>query len=231
MSIHGNMRIKENLRKKQIAIVPFYDELLQGCSYDLRLDKFFIFDKEFICDKCPQRTDTIRYFDLSEQKFKHENNSCTCARYNHNQKPFNQIKNDKFILLPKQRTLASSIEQIGSLSLNITTKIFSKSSWARHGLEVASCAGYGDPFYMNHWTFEIFNKNDYPVMFEYGMVIAQMSFEDVIGCEIPYNSKYNNDGHNVLKYTDKQRFNMMLPKSIKIMKEYEHDEQVNTVVL
>ncbi len=189
--IYGNLAIKELLQSGKIGIEPFNPEQLQGVSYDLRLDKYFI------------------------------------VPINVTGYPFNPLFNafnpnkfmvEEFRLQPKQRVLASTIEKIGSKSLDITTKIFSKSSWARHGLEVCSCAGYGDPGYMNHWTLEVFNKNEYPVLLQKGMVIAQISFEQVEGCSNLYSSKYNNDGKDKV-FTDEERFEMMLPKKIKIIQE------------
>lgn len=190
--IYGNLAIIELLNIGKIGIEPFNPEQLQGVSYDLRLDGYF-----------------VRPYSCFSSSALHP---CTDDFECHKSVSIG------YRLLPKERVLASTFEKIGSKSLDITTKIFSKSSWARHGLEVCSCAGYGDPGYFNHWTLEIFNKNEYPVMLQKGMIIAQMSFEPVEGCSNLYSSKYNNDGKDKV-FTDEERFEMIVPKKIKIIKE------------
>jgi len=259
--IQGNDNILKLIETKRISIKPFKEELLQGVSYDLRLDEYFVFPFQnhydvknkyieywkktisncyFDFGRHETEEDNIRKFgiqcvnpaldsnetvqaveqkeDIDLEKFINDfisfnilsKNPNTGWRYN------SCFISDHFILLPKQRVLASTIEKAGSTSLDITTKIFSKSSWARHGLEVASCAGYGDPHYCNHWTLEIFNKNEYPVVLQKGMVIAQIAFEKVEGCTKEYKSKYNNEGVDKA-YSDYDRFGMMTPKKIKIV--------------
>lgn len=173
---------------------------LQGVSYDLSLDKFFI--------------------DFEKDKFWHdpskvELDKVICCGTAHSYPLLRKHTSDNFSLQPYERCLASTKEKIGSNCLDITTKIFSKSSWARWGLEVASCAGYGDPGYANHWTLEIVNKNPFPVVLREGMIIGQISFEYVKGCSKIYKSKYNNNGI-IEEYSDNDRFDMMIPKLIKI---------------
>lgn len=188
--ILGNRKIEELLKDGLIRIEPFNPEQLQGTSYDLRLDKYFI-----ISTYC----NSVRGFKPALEDFQGAQGISGCIT-----------------LKPHQRVLASTIEKAGSKSLNVTTSIHSKSSWGRHGLEVCSCAGYGDPGYCTHWTLEIFNKNSYPVTIQRGMVIAQISFELVTGCDILYNSKYNNNGED-RAFTNEERFEMMMPKRIKLI--------------
>lgn len=189
--IYGNDKIIELLNLYRIGIEPFNPKQLQGVSYDLRLDGYF----------AKKKINEVFWFNPSTDEFIAEKTVGTL-----------------YLLNPKERVLASTIEKAGSKCLDITTKIFSKSSWARHGLEVCSCAGYGDPGYYNHWTLEIFNKNEYPVVLEKGMIIAQVSFEYVEGCTREYMSKYNNNNEGQNKtYSDEERFEMIVPKLIKKM--------------
>lgn len=168
---------------------------LQGTSYDLTLDKFFVAFKRNCLNTLDPSSQEIYPAFSTKEIINGENG---------------------FILHSGQRCLASTMERIGSTDLNITTKIFSKSSWARYGLEVASCAGYGDPGYANHWTLEIFNKNPFSVVLKPGMVIAQISFEKVDRCISNYTSKYNSFSSLKHVYNDDERFEMMLPKKIKV---------------
>ena len=190
--IFGNEMLLELLKRDKITIKPFNENQLMGVSYDLRLDKYFILPTLGFNYSVNPQDPSIDGFD--------------CTRF----------ILDSYCLKPLQRVLASTIETAGSNSLDITTKIFSKSSWARWGLEVCSCAGYGDPMYANHWTLEIFNKNPFPIILRQGMVIAQIGFEEVEGCSKEYKSQYNNEG-NIKKFTDAERFEMMIPKKIKII--------------
>lgn len=123
---------------------------------------------------------------------------------------------DKIEIPPLSRILASTMEQIGSLSEDINTKIYAKSSFGRHGLEVSSCGAWGDPGYASHWTGLIFNKNTYPVTLRRGTLIGQVCFTYVEGCNSKYVSKYNNYGKMRETYSDEERFLMMLPKPLKV---------------
>jgi dCTP deaminase len=176
--ILGNNAIKRALINDDIWIRPYREDLLQGVSYDVRLDKYFCIP-------------TL-------------NSGFHCGVF------------DEYLLGSHDRVLASTVEQIGSLSIDITTKIHAKSTTGRQGLEICSCAGFGDPYYANHWTLEIYNKNPYPVSLKYGMVIGQISFEEVRACNKAYMSKYNNNG-TIKTYTEDERFQIMLPKEFKVI--------------
>jgi deoxycytidine triphosphate deaminase len=126
-----------------------------------------------------------------------------------------RILSDCIIIPPLGRLLASTSEQVGSTVSWINSEMKCRSTFARHGLTVCSCAGHGDPGYHNHWTLEIQNLNSYPVLLKRGYKVAQIVFHNVIGCgDNLYSSKYNNDGKLKDSYTDFERFNMMIPKSI-----------------
>ena len=201
MTILSDRDILKEYKKGNIKIEPYNKALLQGCSYDIRLDEFFV-ELEAYRKFGQEKPDP---FDMTNFE-----GSKTLLGYFE--------RGSRIILKPKQRVLASTIEQIGSLSPTITTKIHAKSSWGRHGLEVCSCAGYGDPGYATHWTLEIYNKNDYSVILKKGMIISQVSFEYLSSpCKKMYKSKYNNWGDNLL--TDQERFKLMIPKPIKILED------------
>jgi dCTP deaminase len=188
--ILGNVKIKILRKKKEIIIEPFLSGLLQYCSYDVRLDKFFAYEIR----------PSISAIDLSKDKIN-----------------FKQLIIDEFVLYPQQRCLASTIEQIGSNSKKITSQIAAKSTWARNGLEVCSCAGFGDPGFATHWTLEIYNKNQSPILLKKGMVIAQVFFNSVSMCSGKYKSIYNNFGELNTSFDNEQRFEMILPKQVKVV--------------
>ena len=192
--IFGDAKILEMRAAGKILIEPFNEKHVQGTSYDLRLDGFFIDCHAVAGGEAEILTDA-------------ENVAALYAR-------MPKIKADKLVIAPGARVLASTIERIGTLVNDITTVIHSRSSWARHGMEVCSCAGYGDPGYASHWTLEIYNKNSFPVLLERGMRIAQITFYPVEGCTKPYVSKYSGNGQQ-REFTDEERFDMMTPRAIK----------------
>lgn len=87
-------------------------------------------------------------------------------------------KDDKVIFIgPSESILAHTIEFIGGLSNNITTKMFARSSAGRNFLQVCACAGLGDIEFHNRWTMEIFNRStQYTLPLVVGRRYAQISF-------------------------------------------------------
>lgn len=182
--ILGNDAILEAMDKGLIRIEPFNKDQLQGCSYDLRLDSNFIF------------------WDVG----KDIDPSCDCVK----DITYRQSYPAGCTIEPYERILATTIEKVGSLTTELTTQLYAKSSFARWGLEVCSCAGFGDPGFASNWTLEIFNKNRFSIVLKPSMIIAQIAFTQVVGCSKIYKSKYNNKDTTI--------FNRMLPKNITIAK-------------
>jgi dCTP deaminase len=181
--ILGNEAIKLYRESNQILIEPFNEFKLQGNSYDVSLDDVFVeFDPE-------QYNNSI---DLTNWDPKR---AAKCVK-------------GAFWLQAGRRCLARTFEKIGSQSTKVVPMIASKSSWARSGLEVCSCAGFGDCGYADHWTLEIFNKNRFSVVLKPGMIIAQVYFQEVYMCSKLYQSKYNSH-----ELPDVEK---MLPKRIKV---------------
>lgn len=189
--ILSDLMIQEKINTKEILIAPFNEQLLQGTSYDLRLDNIFV----NIVDNNKAKEE---YFDTMRDRV-----------------DYVASLDDSFILPAKRRVLATTMEKAGSLSSTITTSIQAKSSWGRHGLEVCSCAGWGDPGYATHWTLEIFNKNEYAIKLEKGMVVAQIVFHECTPSSKSYKSKYNKNGANpYINLTTAERLELMIPKKI-----------------
>ena len=179
----GNNAIREEKTQGNILISPFDDNLLNACSYDITLDEFFVSFKDLsglVFDPSIDDIDTV----------------VSCFQMN------------EYVLPPLSRVLGRSREKIGGVTKNITSQLASRSTWGRHGLEICSCAGYGDPGYAFNWTLEIFNKNRYSIRLRKGMIIGQIFFDRVEKNNIIYQSKYNDKELNP--------FDTMLPKKVKV---------------
>ena len=117
----------------------------------------------------------------------------------------NRICRSFLVLESNQRVLGRTQEKIGSNCRYLTSQLAARSTWGRWGLEVCSCAGYGDPGYASHWTLEILNKNSFKVKIKPGIVVGQIYFDRVEDCRIMYQSKYNEK---------KDPFERMIPKNL-----------------
>ncbi len=177
----GNEAIIKARDEGKILISPFREEQLNGNSYDVRLDQHFI---QFSGSK-----DII--IDLTRGIPEH---------LMHYRKGSN-------VLGPQMRCLAVTIEEIGSTSCDLVPMIASKSSWARSGLEVCACAGFGDCGYYDKWTLEIYNKNPFSILLKPGLLVGQVFFEQVMGCSKLYKSRYNDKSLSIIE--------RMTPKEIK----------------
>lgn len=94
---------------------------------------------------------------------------------------------DRFLLKPGGCVLASLVERF-ALPADVVARVEGKSSWARRFLTVHS-AGFIDPGFRGDITMEL--KNDGGLMLELrpGMVIAQVSFQQMLGpAARPYGS-------------------------------------------
>jgi len=74
----------------------------------------------------------------------------------------------------------------------VTTEMRARSSTARWGLEVCSCAGVGDVGFTGRWTLELYNKNPFPVRIPVGALIGQVVFHAVA---VPEGDTYETAGH------------------------------------
>lgn len=161
------------------------------------------------------------YIDLKERNsfvdYVKKIESLTFLLKNKNESLFYKINNkDKrfVILLPFQRILVTSFESIGSLNEGITPKISSKSTFARFGCEVCSCAGFGDAGYASPWTLEIINKNrTYPILLLEDTLVAQVHFTKTLNNCTLYNKEYN---QIISIENENDAKKVMLPKSLKI---------------
>ena len=197
--ILGNKAIKEEMDKGHILISPFREDFLKGTSYDVRLDRYFVSPGENTSEIIKSRT---KGADLTDPKVVE-------ALYGY------WVESDGVVLAPGVKILASTIEQIGSLTTDITTEIKAKSTFGRSIGLVCGCADGGAPGFATHWTLELVNNSPYTISLDYGTVIAQVKFIRVEGCDILYKGKYNADAGEAKTYSPEERGRMMAPNALK----------------
>jgi len=112
---------------------------------------------------------------------------------------------DKCLLNPGEFCLGTTIEKV-NLPIDLVGRVEGRSSFARIGLLVHCVAGFCDPGFTGQITLEFANLSPNPILLKSGIRIAQIAFEKVVGCELLYDGKYQNQigatGSKV--YLDKQ---------------------------
>ncbi len=99
------------------------------------------------------------------------------AKKNHTQL-FDGIESDRkiIVLRPGERILCHTQEFIG-INPPGAMMIKARSTIGRNGIAVCFDAGWGDPGYINRWTLEVFNLNQYhAIPLPVGLSIAQIVF-------------------------------------------------------
>lgn len=209
MTILVNHQILAAMEVGHIVIEPFIPELLQTCSYDVRIAG------EFWKQRIPQRhlftgeTEWTRTDQSSEAVWEKGD---TVRQFDDDDELA-----DFIVLYPHDRILARTIERIGGVSgpmRAIQTEMRAKSTFGRWGITACLCAGWGDPGYINHWTLEVQNNNPHhTALIRVGSAIAQIAFHEVA---VPTpGTGYDVTGHykQQTEWDPKQ----MLPKPLKVV--------------
>ncbi len=102
---------------------------------------------------------------------------------------YKTIKTDRYLLLPGQFVLATTMEYI-ALPDDLTAFVEGRSSLGRMGLFIQN-AGWVDPGFKGEITLELFNANRCAIELRSGRRIGQLVFAKMDGpaCK-PYNGKY-----------------------------------------
>lgn len=157
--------LKLMLATGRLRIEPFEPVLLQPASIDLRLDDLFeVFTGHASSHieprlEQPELTRSVKVAD-----------------------------GQPFVLHPREFVLGSTFERI-TLNSTIAARVEGKSSLGRLGLLVHSTAGFVDPGFSGHITFELSNVNNLPILLWPGMRIGQLCvFTLASPSEQPYGS-------------------------------------------
>jgi deoxycytidine triphosphate deaminase len=136
--------------------------------------------------------------------------------------PFNGIPEDwpVIVLRPRERLLAHSHEYVGIRAPG-STMLKARSSTGRVGLKVCDDAGWGDPGFINRWTWEMRNDNDEAIIIPVGERMAQIVFfhtgevEGDYGAGAAYDGKYQTRGKSVDQLINDWSPYDMLPRNWK----------------
>lgn len=161
LMILSDKTIIKMLKEKTLIIEPIEQEQIQPASVDIRLGNTFS-----IIEDSPSGIITLR-----------------------NKIEYKTIKTEKYLLLPGQFVLATTIEYFW-LPNNLTAFVEGRSSLGRMGLFIQN-AGWVDPGFKGEITLELFNANRYAIELEYGRRVGQLVFAQMDDIALnPYQGKY-----------------------------------------
>jgi len=102
---------------------------------------------------------------------------------------YKTIKTDKYVLLPGQLVLATTMEYF-ELPNDLTAFVEGRSSLGRMGLFIQN-AGWVDPGFKGEITLELYNANRCAICLEAGRRVGQLVFAKMDqAAQNPYNGKY-----------------------------------------
>lgn len=111
--------------------------------------------------------------------------------------------------IPPNSVILTHTEEVFGTNDIFVAQIATKSTIARYGLDICGSAGFGDVGFVNKWTLEISNKNDFKVSLPVGRAIGQVYFTKLEGFQgDKYRGVYNSKPGDIWKPED------MLPKRL-----------------
>lgn len=153
--------IREYIEAGQLVVEPLDEVQIQPASIDIRLGNTFS-----VVDNA---TNSILRLD-DEVHYK-------------------TITQDKYILLPGQFVLATTVEYV-ALPNNLTAFVEGRSSLGRLGLFIQN-AGWVDPGFEGEITLELFNASRFAIELKSGWRVGQLVFAKMeIDAQKPYSGKY-----------------------------------------
>ena len=159
--ILSDKTIRQLLCEGKLGISPLEDLQIQPASVDVRLGDTF----------CMVEESSGGVISLGEKI------------------SYNTIRSDRFVILPGQFVLATTMEYF-RLPDNITATVQGRSSVGRLGLFVQN-AGWVDPGFEGEITLELFNANKCAIELIAGRRVGQLVFEELDqDAENPYRGKY-----------------------------------------
>ena len=159
--ILSDRTIIQMLKTHELAISPLEPEQIQPASVDIRLGDTFS-----IVEDSPSGIVTLE-----------------------SEIPYKTIRTDRYILLPGQFVLATTMEYI-SLPDHLTAFVEGRSSLGRMGLFIQN-AGWVDPGFEGEITLELFNANRCAIELRSGRRVGQLVFAQMDGRALnPYRGKY-----------------------------------------
>lgn len=153
--------IRKYIQTGRLVVEPIDDVQIQPASIDIRLGNTFS-----VVDNA---TNSILRLD-DEVRYK-------------------TITQDKYILLPGQFVLATTVEYVG-LPNNLTAFVEGRSSLGRLGLFIQN-AGWVDPGFEGEITLELYNASRFAIELKSGWRVGQLVFAKMeTDAQKPYTGKY-----------------------------------------
>ncbi|MBC7942876.1 deoxycytidine triphosphate deaminase [Candidatus Saccharibacteria bacterium] len=217
MGVYSNIEIEQAIKDGHIVFHPYQPEHINGSSVDVTLGEWY-----FRTDRQSPSTvynpfdkiEVDRYFGEPQKAVSHGE----WCRQTGSEPLANIPENHPIIIIePGERILAHTNEFIGILPPG-TTSMQSRSTWGRNGVAVCFDAGWGDPGYINRWTFEVYNLNQrHSIVLPVGERIAQVVFfstGEVKGSYDSLSGKYA-AGTNIDELIANWHPSQMLPRAYK----------------
>ena len=159
--ILSDQTILQMLKERSLVIEPIEERQIQPASVDIRLGNTFSVVEDSAAGIITLDRE-IRY---------------------------KTIQTDKYLLLPGQFVLATTMEYI-SLPNDLTAFVEGRSSLGRMGLFVQN-AGWVDPGFQGEITLELYNANRCAIELTAGRRVGQLVFARMDAPAVrPYNGKY-----------------------------------------
>lgn len=159
--ILSDQTILQMLKERSLVIEPIEERQIQPASVDIRLGNTFSVVED----------SAVGIITLDRE-----------IRYK-------TIQTDKYLLLPGQFVLATTMEYI-SLPNDLTAFVEGRSSLGRMGLFVQN-AGWVDPGFQGEITLELYNANRCAIELTAGRRVGQLVFARMDASAMrPYNGKY-----------------------------------------
>ena len=159
--ILSDQTIRRMLKEKSLVIEPLEERQIQPASVDIRLGNTFSVVED----------SSAGIIDLERE-----------IRYK-------TIETDKYLLLPGQFVLATTMEYI-ALPEDLTAFVEGRSSLGRMGLFIQN-AGWVDPGFRGEITLELYNANRCAIELTAGRRVGQLVFARMDApAQKPYDGKY-----------------------------------------
>ena len=215
--VFADNEILQAIKTGQIVLDPFKPEHVKNSSIDVTLGGNF-----YKMERDPHQG-LLNPFDPQSIKTYYK----PLAAMTHEEwldegdirKPFANIplKQSMFLIKPNERILAHTAEFVG-IAWGGTSMMHAKSTIGRYGISVCGDAGWGDQGYVNRWTMEIKNKNEYasfPLVV--GMPIAQIIIFKMENSTVRYGQSGNyQQGNNLDDIRASWRPEQMLPRELSV---------------
>ena len=205
------------IKADQIVFHPFDRNQITGSSIDVTLGNWYYkteYDSLSNFYNPFSQKDVEKYFAGPFEAIEHQAWAKNVGR-----KLFENIPANHpiIVLKPGERILAHTHEFIG-IKPPGTSTMQARSTWGRNGVAVCMDAGWGDPGYINRWTMEIYNLNQYhSIALPIGERLAQIVFHHtgpVSGQYDKISGKYQQSS-DLKKLIKTWQPEMMLPRSYK----------------